>query len=358
MPAEDKIRILLVEDNVEYQTITKNILEKAGYSVSIAKNGKEAVESVRKYQYDLVLMDIQMPVMGGFEATELIRTNEKDTRIPIIAFTAMRGCRQKCIEKGMDDYIAKPIIKDVLLETVDKWIDRRKVILFVEDHVDTRRLIRNYMQKENFRIIFAKNGAAAVSLLAKHRISLIFMDMEMPVMDGYTASRAIRSLDRGTGIPIIAMSAHDGEEAIKRFMKCRCTDYLCKPIKKHKLVDIIQKYLGDENVYKKGSVRAQRDASLFVHVAHDIKKLVPDFIENRRRDTEIISSLLTEGNLQEIYRIGHSMRGSSGSYGFDEIGMIGKKLETAAQKGDIAKIIQLNNRLAEYLSKIKFIIED
>jgi CheY-like chemotaxis protein len=227
----------------------------------------------------------------------------------------------------------------------------------VEDHVDSRRLIRNYLLKKNYRIAFAKNGVEALSLFSKQKISLIFMDMEMPVMDGCTASRAIRSLDRGTGIPIIAMSAHEGEEAISRFMKCGCTDYLGKPIKKQKLVDIIQKYLGADSSHKRIDENARNGADLIVQVAPDIEGLVPDFLENRRRDTEIISRLLAEGNLPEIHRIGHSMGGSSGSYGFDEIGKIGKGLESAAQKGDIAKIIRLNNRLAEYLSAVRVTIE-
>jgi CheY-like chemotaxis protein/HPt (histidine-containing phosphotransfer) domain-containing protein len=357
MLMEHKLRILLVEDNIDHQTVSKLILEKAGYSVSIAENGKEAAEAVGKTRYDLILMDIKMPVMDGFEAAELIRKTEKDTRIPIIAFTTLKGSRQKCIEKGMDDYVTKPVIKEVLLETVDKWIDRRQGILFVEDHVDTRRLVRNYLLKENYRIAFAKNGVEALSLFSKQKISLIFMDMEMPVMDGCTASRAIRSLDRGTGIPIIAMSAHEGEEAIRRFMKCGCTDYLGKPIKKRKLVDIIQKYLGADSSHKRIDENARNGADLIVQIVPDIEGLVPDFLENRRRDTEIISRLLAEGNLPEIHRIGHSMSGSSGSYGFDEIGKIGKGLERAAQKGDIAKIIRLNNRLAEYLSAVRVTIE-
>ncbi|MFQ5637148.1 MAG: ATP-binding protein [bacterium] len=118
--------LLLVEDNPDNQMLTKRILEKSGYLVDVADNGKIAVEAVQRTDYDLILMDIQMPVMDGFEATRTIRSLEhanQMNRVPIVAVTAhaLVGYKEKCLQNGMDDYITKPLRKKILLETVEKW---------------------------------------------------------------------------------------------------------------------------------------------------------------------------------------------------------------------------------------------
>ena len=116
------LRILLAEDNRANQKVAKSLLERRGHSVVIAQNGKEAVETASTEQFDLVLMDIQMPAMDGFEATSVIREWEEMTgeHIPIVAMTAhaIKGYREQCLEAGMDGYIAKPINPDELIDTL------------------------------------------------------------------------------------------------------------------------------------------------------------------------------------------------------------------------------------------------
>ena len=123
-------KILLVEDNLVNQMVTLGLLRKIGLSADIASNGQIALEKIDAEKYDLVLMDCQMPVMSGYEATELIREKEKDSdeHISIIAMTAnaMEGDREKCIAAGMDDYLPKPVKKDALKEVLEKWLDLNK----------------------------------------------------------------------------------------------------------------------------------------------------------------------------------------------------------------------------------------
>ncbi|HTY24120.1 MAG TPA: response regulator [Desulfomonilaceae bacterium] len=116
--------VLLAEDNEINQQVAEEILQQAGLVVRIANNGKEAVEMVRTENFDVVLMDIQMPVMGGFEATQEIRRNERSKDLPIIAMTAhaMAGDREKSIEAGMNDHVTKPIDPDKLMSALVKWI--------------------------------------------------------------------------------------------------------------------------------------------------------------------------------------------------------------------------------------------
>jgi len=107
------MRILVAEDNPVNQTLAMRILEKLGHHVTLAINGREALDKSRSSDFDLVLMDVQMPHLDGLEATKLIRVAEKDTgkHVPIIAMTAhaMKGDRERCIEAGMDGYLSKPI---------------------------------------------------------------------------------------------------------------------------------------------------------------------------------------------------------------------------------------------------------
>ena len=118
-------KILLVEDTPINQQIAYELLTNAGLNVSIANNGQEAIQKVNNEDFDLVLMDIQMPGMDGFEATHIIRANPKFKYMPIIAMTAhaMSGDREKCIKAGMNDHTPKPIDPDLLFNTILKWIN-------------------------------------------------------------------------------------------------------------------------------------------------------------------------------------------------------------------------------------------
>lgn len=125
------LTVLLVEDNPINQTVAKRILEKAGHKVVVAGNGEEALEHFDRENFDLILMDVQMPVMGGLEATQAIRAREarrswamssRWQAIPIVAMTAhaMEGDRARCIEAGMDDYVSKPVRPEELFAAIER----------------------------------------------------------------------------------------------------------------------------------------------------------------------------------------------------------------------------------------------
>ena len=120
-----RARILLVEDNATNRCVALGMLRKLGLtSVDAVYDGAKAVEAVRNVRYHLVLMDVQMPVMDGLEATCKIRSLPSGKGLPIVAMTAyaMRGDRERCLEAGMDDYISKPITADALADTLRKWL--------------------------------------------------------------------------------------------------------------------------------------------------------------------------------------------------------------------------------------------
>lgn len=125
------LKILLVEDNEINQQIAKELLEEEGVKVEIANNGKEAVDCVHADPFDIVLMDVQMPVMDGYTAAKLIRSDSQFVDLPIIAMTAnaMAGDRDKCLAAGMNDHIGKPINPLVMFETIRKNIKTKSRVL-------------------------------------------------------------------------------------------------------------------------------------------------------------------------------------------------------------------------------------
>jgi CheY-like chemotaxis protein len=120
------LRILLAEDNHVNQILAVRLLEKRGHHVVVAGDGREALEKLKTADFDLVLMDVQMPVMGGFEATAAVREMEKGTgkHIPIVALTAhaVKGDRERCLAAGMDGYVGKPIHPEELFEQIEALI--------------------------------------------------------------------------------------------------------------------------------------------------------------------------------------------------------------------------------------------
>jgi CheY-like chemotaxis protein len=129
-PARNALRILLAEDNEVNRLLALHMLKREGHSVVIAHDGQEAIDAVQREPFDLVLMDVQMPVMGGFDATRRIReteTSSTSTHLPIIAMTAhaLKGDREACLDAGMDDYIAKPIKVRELLGVINRTMTRR-----------------------------------------------------------------------------------------------------------------------------------------------------------------------------------------------------------------------------------------
>ena len=125
-----RAKALIVEDNIVNQQVAVGILRTLGFEPVAVSNGEEALAAVSQSSFELVLMDCQMPVMDGYEATVRIRADEAahpaGRHLPIIALTAnaMKGDRERCLAAGMDDYLSKPLKIDTLSETLDRWLAR------------------------------------------------------------------------------------------------------------------------------------------------------------------------------------------------------------------------------------------
>jgi signal transduction histidine kinase/CheY-like chemotaxis protein len=135
--ASRKLRVLLAEDNPVNQRLVAKLMEKHGHTLVAVNNGVEALGALERETFDVVLMDVQMPEMGGFEATARIRDREKSTgqHVPVIAMTAhaLKGDRERCLEAGMDAYVSKPIQATVLFETIDSVVPNPSLVASVPE---------------------------------------------------------------------------------------------------------------------------------------------------------------------------------------------------------------------------------
>lgn len=166
------IRVLLVEDNEINQEVAQEILQGVGMTVVIANNGKVATEMVNSGTYDIILMDVQMPVMNGYDATKVIRNNPAFSKLPIIAMTAnaLKGEKGKCIQAGMNDYITKPIDTTLLFRTMRHWLSVTQ---------------KSKSDKEPL------GGAKQLSIINK---TLMKVDGAMPKLDGIDVQSALSRL--------------------------------------------------------------------------------------------------------------------------------------------------------------------
>ena len=286
--------ILVAEDNETNQIVTRGILEKLGCRVDIVQNGLGAVDAVCRSSYDLIFMDCHMPGMDGYEASERIRQNGiqyGDKHIPIIALTAhaMKGDREQCLLAGMDDYLSKPCSEKQINAVLKKWLpdevinrpadkvsflqhednikdfvhtgtaisdirfsleeSKRKFdihVLVADDYDLNQDVATGMLENYGCRVKVVSNGEQAVEAVTGMTYDLIFMDCQMPVMDGYQATTAIRKLEIEKGLehrtPIIAMTGNVLQGDRENCLSSGMDDYMSKPFKLGEFLKILQEW--------------------------------------------------------------------------------------------------------------------
>jgi CheY-like chemotaxis protein len=353
-------RILLVEDNPDNQKLAQRVLEAAGAIVETAENGEIAVEMAKSVLYDLVVMDLMMPVMDGFQATQRIRENEvPPNRVPIVALTAhaTEGFRDRCLAAGMDDYLSKPFKKERFLALVEQWVDRRPIVLVADDAPENRLIVKRFlMLGGDYRLLFATNGKEAVELFARRPVSLVLLDVEMPVLDGLGAASELRRAPEGGQVPILAMTAHTSVESVRACLEAGCTAVLQKPLERRTLNTIVAKLLQQRPADGEPALEPTEPAgdSDVVRVDPDIVDLVPRFLENQRSHPALILELTAGGDFESARRLAHNMKGTGKGYGFDVISSFGASIEQAASRSDATEIHRLARQLESYLAGVRW----
>jgi PAS domain S-box-containing protein len=227
-------------------------------------------------------------------------------------------------------------------------------ILLVEDSADNRLITVAFLAETPYRVDIAENGAIALEKFIAGSYDLVLMDRQMPVMDGLTATRAIRDWETANQRPptaILALTASALRGDQEKCMAAGCTAFLTKPIKQ----DILLQAIRSHSPITLQSARAENARLDAIHVRTDpmYADLIPGFLQNRRRDAISMVEALDWGDFATVESIGHSMRGAGSSYGFPAITDIGAALEIAAASADAIASRKLVDELSGYLDGVE-----
>ena len=223
-------------------------------------------------------------------------------------------------------------------------------ILLADDSDDNRFLILSYLKGTESSIDIAENGRIAVQKFQPGAYDLLLMDVEMPVMDGYTATRTIRRQEqeaRAEPTPILALTAHAFQEAVNRSLEAGFTAHLVKPIRRSTLLEAIAKHARTPRIDPRPTkIRVTVDASL--------EDLIPNFLDKRRKDLPKLTEALRTGDFETIRRLGHNLKGTGAGYGFPALSEIGTAIEEGAKANNGGAIQVKVDELTRYLEQVEW----
>jgi two-component system, sensor histidine kinase and response regulator len=269
------VKALVVDDHPTNLLILRETLTAWGAVVTEAADGEAALAELRRvaeseHPYELLLLDARMPGMSGFDVVEAVQGSSIGKGLTVIMLTSDHWADDiaRTYDLGLGGYLIKPIRRTDLFQTISIALGRTKGaapapaepvpapsaspsrplrILLVEDSPDNQLLVRSYLKQTDHRLDVADHGAIALEKFKNGHYDVVLMDMHMPVMDGYTATRAIRKWERDQDLPatqIIALTALALKEEAVKIFEAGCNTHITKPVKKSTLLDILQAYKG------------------------------------------------------------------------------------------------------------------
>mmetsp|Transcript_38447 Transcript_38447/g.121550 ORF Transcript_38447/g.121550 Transcript_38447/m.121550 type:complete len:2337 (+) Transcript_38447:153-7163(+) len=263
--------VLLAEDTPANQMATKRLMEKQGVRIHVVENGGDAVKLMEKTNYDFILMDLHMPIMDGVTATKEIRRMKSPYgEVPVIGLTAdlTENERMLADDAGFTEIILKPLSIDTCRRLLSSYSHcstvqiakagskqkapakhrggRKLRLLVVEDDITSQKMIRRLVEREGMDVSVADNGAEAVKVTSSEQFDLVLMDCNMPVMDGWQATKEIREREltdpTGRHIPIVAVTANAMRGDREKCLESGMDDYLTKPVQKKPLLLMVHKW--------------------------------------------------------------------------------------------------------------------
>ncbi len=231
-------KVLYVEDNDDNVFVLKSRLTRAGFTVIIAGDGAQGVAMAASEQPDLILMDLSLPVLDGWEATRRIKAAPETKHIPVIAITAhaMTGDREKALAAGCDDFDTKPVELPRLLEKIsrlgapDRVVSRTAALLIVDDNEDNRYTLTRRLNREGYdNLTTANHGREALELLHSKPFDLVLLDIMMPELNGYEVLEQMKVSAELRNVPVIMISALSEIDSVIRCIELGAEDYLPKP---------------------------------------------------------------------------------------------------------------------------------
>ena len=380
---------LVVDDNKTNRTIIGKITSGFGCVVTQASSGYEALsilrsESARSKPFKLVILDMQMPDMDGEQVLKEIKTDPDLRKTPVIILTSMghRGDAARLETLGCSAYLLKPVRQKELFNTIltvmgqqlpgnnkktGSIITRHIIaeinhnqnsILLAEDNAINQKLALRLLQKVGYTVDVVETGLQAVNAVQKKKYALVLMDVQMPELDGYDATRQIRALPGTVSkTPIIAMTAHAMSGDREKCLQAGMDDYLAKPLNVDEVLTIANKYVlaSQENLKQEAGDQDQTNyKSENMPPLYNLAAALPRFGDNLSTFYEFLGAFITNLkkssyelenaiNLQDTSKvlfIAHTLKGSASNFEIEAIRESAKTIEDLAKKGSFDKVGQ------------------
>jgi CheY-like chemotaxis protein/nitrogen-specific signal transduction histidine kinase len=243
--------VLVVDDDESTREMVSRHLRRAGYSTVEARDGEEALLRSRVISPGLVILDLIMPGVDGFEVLRTMRSEGMRTPVIVLTGKTLQPDEERILRDGLARIVQKGgmAIEGVVKEAKQLLVARRVVesgrlprILYIEDSPQNRDIVRRYLS-EDYEVLEAEDGEHGIERVLRDTPDLILMDLSLPRLDGWEATRRLKANATVKHIPVIALTAHASREDQTRAVEAGCCDYLTKPIDRELLLDTIKKHL-------------------------------------------------------------------------------------------------------------------
>jgi CheY-like chemotaxis protein len=200
--------IVVVDDDPESQRILGEYLHSAGYAVHMVTDSRQAAAVVQEVQPQLVLLDIFMPHLDGWEVLAQIREQMATSHIPV-AICSIGDQQRLGLSLGANDYLVKPVQEDALRSLVSRWVQSSATVLVVDDDAEARQIVRTILEESGHRVLEAADGSAGLAMLAQNSVQLVVLDLMMPQFDGFAVLDQIRADPAKDDLAVLVLSAKD-----------------------------------------------------------------------------------------------------------------------------------------------------
>jgi signal transduction histidine kinase/CheY-like chemotaxis protein/HPt (histidine-containing phosphotransfer) domain-containing protein len=415
--------ILLVDDNETQRDILGNQLSTWGIKVQQANNGAQALELMAAAQhnqitYQVVIIDVHMPGMSGLELAKTINTNKNYQQSKLLLLNTVYECAspEQTLACGVVAQITKPVRQSVLLDTLVCIATNQPIkttvssghatqqplkstqktqfgaeILIVEDNLVNQRLVLQILRGFGCSIHTADNGQQAVLAAQNNRYDLIFMDCQMPVLDGYQATQKIRDWEinqhqQTTQTPIIALTAHALDNDREKCLDAGMSDYVCKPFRKQHILDTLQQWIPhrliteqqpsigsilgntDNNPSKPASKQPSMPPALNKSIIDEIKAMADgesDFFGELKQcfthdfslGLETLQTAYQQNNAEKVRATVHGMKSTSGHLGAMKLSALCAELEEISKQHTLDKADLLIEKMKSEYQRVSLALE-
>jgi len=381
-------RVLVVDDNDTNRRVIAGLLQGADYEVETAATAIEGLNLLQRAAesgapFHAVLTDHHMPGIDGLEFARRIRAIEAIAEARLVLYSSIddKSSRQELRDLGFAGHLTKPMRRGELLATLDRVLShaaleftqrlraivtrdvivedqhrRGRTVLLVEDNATNRRVAQIFIERAGCDVVLASDGSEALARLQDRSVDLVFMDVQMPVMDGLEATRRIRAAEGGNQhLPIVALTASAMQEQIEICKAAGMDDVLAKPIDRAKLEAMIERFAPPvgtrtgRHVVRPASARAADAAEISFARFDEVtcgdaalaRGLIDSFADSGRQVFDQIDAGLARGDYAQVRRAAHTLVGASANMGATRLQAVATALEESADKADGVTIQQL-----------------